>query len=58
VGGVYLATAPELAHANGVFFDDKNRIIPINQQYDPALSEQLWQLSERLTDRPARLRAG
>jgi NAD(P)-dependent dehydrogenase (short-subunit alcohol dehydrogenase family) len=53
-GGVSLATASELADANGVFFDDKNRIIPIHQQYDPTLGEQLWQLSERLTERPAR----
>ena len=53
-GGVYLVTAPELAYANGLFFDDKNRIIPVHHQYDPVLGEQLWQLSERLTKRPAK----
>ena len=47
--GVYLATSPEVAQANGVFFDDKKRVVPLNPKYDPALGEKLWALSESLT---------
>ena len=47
--GVYVATAPKAAAANGVFFDEQKRLVALNDQYDPALGEQLWQLSEALT---------
>ncbi len=47
--GVYVATAPEAAAANGVFFDDQMRRVALNDRYDPAISDRLWQLSEALT---------
>lgn len=50
--GVYLATAPEVEHANGVFFDDKMQVVPLNGKYDPAVGEKLWHLSEALTGMP------
>jgi NAD(P)-dependent dehydrogenase (short-subunit alcohol dehydrogenase family) len=50
--GVYLATAPEAAQANGVFFDDKMQVVPLNNRYDPLLGEKLWHLSEDLTGLP------
>ena len=46
--GVYVATAPEAA-ANGAFFDDQKRLVALNDKYNPAIGEQLWQLSEALT---------
>ena len=50
--GVYLATAPEVAQATGVFFDDQQQLIPLHTQYDPAMGDQLWQLTEALTGSP------
>ena len=47
--GVYLATAKEAGQANGVFFDDKKQIVPLNKKYDPILGEKLWNISEELT---------
>lgn len=46
--GVYLATAPEVEGANGVFFDEKKQPVPLTDKYDPALGERLWRLSEEL----------
>ncbi len=46
--GVYVATAPAAA-GNGVFFDEQKRLVALNDQYDPAIGEKLWQLSEALT---------
>lgn len=40
--GVYLATNPAVASANGAFFDDKRQVVPLRDKYDPALGEQLW----------------
>lgn len=47
--GVYLATAPEVAQATGVFFDDQRQVIPLHTQYDPVIGDTLWHLSEELT---------
>ncbi|AUD02129.1 SDR family NAD(P)-dependent oxidoreductase [Spirosoma pollinicola] len=47
--GVYLATAPEVAQETGVFFDDNKQLVPLHTQYDPAIGEKLWHLSEQLT---------
>ncbi len=47
--GTYLATAAEVAHANGVFFDENKQPVPLQQKYDPAVGERLWRLSEELT---------
>ena len=47
--GVYVATAPEAAALNGVFFDEQKQLVALNDYYDPAIGEQLWQLSEALT---------
>lgn len=47
--GVYLATAPEVERANGVFFDEKKQPVLLTDKYDPALGERLWHLSEELT---------
>ena len=45
--GVYLATANDLQ--NGAFYDDKKKIIALNEKYDPRTGEKLWKLSEALT---------
>jgi NAD(P)-dependent dehydrogenase (short-subunit alcohol dehydrogenase family) len=47
--GVDLATAPEVAQATGVFFDDQRQLIPLHTQYDPVIGDTLWHLSEELT---------
>ena len=47
--GVYLATAPEVAQATGVFFDDQRQLIPLHTQYDPVIGDTLWHLSEEFT---------
>lgn len=49
VAFIWLATAQEVEQANGVFFDDRKQLVPLNNKYDPALGEKLWHLSEGLT---------
>lgn len=50
--GVYLAAAKEVEKANGVFFDDKKQMVPLNKKYDAVLGEKLWSISEGLTGIP------
>lgn len=47
--GVYLAAAKEAEAANGVFFDDKKRILPFHETFDEEIGRKLWRLSEKLT---------
>ncbi len=45
--GIYLALKDNLE--NGVFYDDKKKILPLNNKYDPLLGTKLWAVSEELT---------
>ncbi|WP_240418087.1 SDR family NAD(P)-dependent oxidoreductase [Paenibacillus periandrae] len=47
--GVYLASAKEIERANGVFFDDKKQIVPIQTKFDEGAGNKLWTLCEGLT---------
>ncbi len=47
--GVYLASAQEIEYANGMFFDEKKRIIAIHTQFEDGAGNRLWTLCEKLT---------
>jgi NAD(P)-dependent dehydrogenase (short-subunit alcohol dehydrogenase family) len=47
--GIYLATSKEVEKTNGVFYDDKYRIVPFRKNYDEAVANKLWNISEKLT---------
>jgi hypothetical protein len=46
--GVYLASAKEVEHANGLFFDDKKQIVPVHTRFDDGAGSRLWTLCEGL----------
>ncbi len=48
VGG-WLAMDPSVENTTGVFYDDKKRIVPFHERFDPSVGKQLWTLSEGLT---------
>jgi len=48
--GVYLAAAKEIEKENGVFYNDKMQMVPLNKYYDEAIGKKLWRISEELTD--------
>ncbi|MCP5360252.1 MAG: SDR family oxidoreductase [Steroidobacteraceae bacterium] len=47
----YVATAPELAHVTGQYFEDCNPVVPVAGKHmdDVALAGRLWAVSEKLT---------
>lgn len=48
--GVHLALQKEVTGLNGKFFDDKKRIIPINEKYDSLTGQKIWNKSKELTN--------
>jgi hypothetical protein len=46
---LHLATAPELDHVTGKYFDQQREARANAQAYDAEARRQLWQVSERLT---------
>jgi NAD(P)-dependent dehydrogenase (short-subunit alcohol dehydrogenase family) len=46
---IYLASSPEVEGVSGAFFIKKRQVNPPRQSYDEATSQQLWQVSEKLT---------
>lgn len=48
--GVSLTLSEDVTGVNGKFFDDKKRIIPINEKYDNSTGQKIWNESEELTN--------
>jgi NAD(P)-dependent dehydrogenase (short-subunit alcohol dehydrogenase family) len=46
---IYLATTPELAGTSGEYFVGKRKGQPFRTPYDSAAAQQLWRMSEQLT---------
>jgi NAD(P)-dependent dehydrogenase (short-subunit alcohol dehydrogenase family) len=46
---IYLATAPEMAGISGEYFVGKQKGKAFPKPYDPAATQQLWQMSQQLT---------
>lgn len=53
IAPVWLATAPEHAETNGVYFDEKTVMPLADNAKDKALAESLWHLSLKLTEQNA-----
>ncbi len=49
--GVYLANDPDVQNISGVFFNDKKQIVPFHEEFDPNIGQELWAISEQLTNR-------
>lgn len=49
--GVYVATKENAKINNGEFFDEKNNIIDLRNNFDKVVGERLWFLSEQLLQR-------
>ncbi|MEL1271288.1 SDR family NAD(P)-dependent oxidoreductase [Lactiplantibacillus plantarum] len=45
--GAWLATAPELTHTSGHFYDDRLRQVPLSKQYTRSKANDLWRLSSQ-----------
>ena len=45
--GAWLATAPELTHTSGHFYDDRLRQVPLSKQYTHSKANDLWRLSSQ-----------
>ncbi|MEJ5969207.1 SDR family NAD(P)-dependent oxidoreductase [Lactiplantibacillus plantarum] len=45
--GAWLATAPELTHKSGHFYDDRLRQVPLSKQYTRSKANDLWRLSSQ-----------
>ncbi|WP_436654226.1 SDR family NAD(P)-dependent oxidoreductase [Lactiplantibacillus plantarum] len=43
----WLATAPELTHTSGHFYDDRLRQVPLSKQYTRSKANDLWRLSSQ-----------
>lgn len=50
--GVYVATKENAKSTNGQFFDEKNNVIQMHNNFDTAVGKQLWLLSEQLLHTP------
>lgn len=49
--GVYVATKEDSKSTNGQFFDEKGSSIPMRGNFDRAIGERLWLLTEQLLSR-------
>lgn len=49
--GSFLATDPSVEKTTGVFFNEKEQIVPFHQRFDPTIGERLWAESEALIDK-------
>ncbi|MBS0954149.1 SDR family NAD(P)-dependent oxidoreductase [Lactiplantibacillus plantarum] len=45
--GAWLATAPELTHTSGHFYNDRLRQVPLSKQYTRSKANDLWRLSSQ-----------